>query len=252
LATSRFGVVVLSRKFFEKEWPQRELDGLTSREIGGGKVILPVWHNISYDEVARYSPVLADRIAIPTTKGIAAVADAIVKVVKASEDLTRISPDQEQHSVGGRSSLSVEPQDVLQRLGIPVTEALPDSKGRFKVPITLAVPGSPNECVVDAIIDTGAAKTAIPSNALEALGIQNIILGTARARSVFGSLATVRTCIVDLTLGPMSWKNVDVVVLDRRLEATLGQDILSEMIVMLDGGAKRLRLWPIPDGDEAN
>lgn len=32
LANSRFGVVVLSEAFFQKEWPQRELDGLFSME----------------------------------------------------------------------------------------------------------------------------------------------------------------------------------------------------------------------------
>lgn len=43
LANSRFGVVVLSPSFFAKEWPQRELDGLSTRENNGAKVILPVW-----------------------------------------------------------------------------------------------------------------------------------------------------------------------------------------------------------------
>lgn len=33
LARSRFGVVVLSRSFFAKNWPQYELDGLVTREI---------------------------------------------------------------------------------------------------------------------------------------------------------------------------------------------------------------------------
>ena len=44
LSMSRFGLVVLSKAFFQKEWPQRELDGLTQREVEGEKVILPVWH----------------------------------------------------------------------------------------------------------------------------------------------------------------------------------------------------------------
>ena len=35
LRSSRFGIVVLSRAFFEKEWPQYELDGLADREIAG-------------------------------------------------------------------------------------------------------------------------------------------------------------------------------------------------------------------------
>ena len=33
LAESRYGVVILSPQFFAKSWPQRELDGLTTREI---------------------------------------------------------------------------------------------------------------------------------------------------------------------------------------------------------------------------
>ena len=35
LASSRFGVVVLSEAFFKKEWPQRELDGLVALETQG-------------------------------------------------------------------------------------------------------------------------------------------------------------------------------------------------------------------------
>jgi hypothetical protein len=41
LAKSRYGIVVLSKHFFSKEWPQNELDGLMSREIAGAKVIPP-------------------------------------------------------------------------------------------------------------------------------------------------------------------------------------------------------------------
>ena len=33
LAQSRYGVVVLSKAFFRKSWPQRELDGLTTKEM---------------------------------------------------------------------------------------------------------------------------------------------------------------------------------------------------------------------------
>lgn len=66
LANSRFGVVVLSHNFFAKEWPQKELDGLTTRESGGEQIILPIWHNISKDEVIGYSPTLADKIAART------------------------------------------------------------------------------------------------------------------------------------------------------------------------------------------
>jgi len=67
LSNSRYGIVVLSVAFFNKEWPQRELDGLFAREVNGEKVILPIWHKISKDEVMRYSPMIADMLALNTT-----------------------------------------------------------------------------------------------------------------------------------------------------------------------------------------
>jgi len=66
LKNSRYGIVVLSEAFFKKEWPQRELDGLFAREINGEKVILPIWHKISKNEVFKYSPLIADMLALNT------------------------------------------------------------------------------------------------------------------------------------------------------------------------------------------
>jgi len=70
LSRSRFGVVVLSKHFFSKNWTKEELEGLSSKEISGVKVILPVWHNIMRDEVAERSPTLAGRLAARSQDGI--------------------------------------------------------------------------------------------------------------------------------------------------------------------------------------
>ena len=68
LARSRFGIVVLSEHFFNKNWPQKELDGLIAKETESNqKVVLPIWHKISKDDVLRYSPTLADRYAFHTS-----------------------------------------------------------------------------------------------------------------------------------------------------------------------------------------
>lgn len=66
LAKSRFGVVVLSHAFFRKQWPQTELDGLVMREHTGKQILLPIWHGITHEEIVRYSPTLADRVAART------------------------------------------------------------------------------------------------------------------------------------------------------------------------------------------
>ena len=66
LAKSRFGCVVLSKSFFNKEWTQYELNGLHAREIQKGKVILPIWHGIDKEYLLKNSPSLADKVAIST------------------------------------------------------------------------------------------------------------------------------------------------------------------------------------------
>ncbi len=66
LANSRFGIVVFSPDFFQKNWTQYELDGLVQKEMTGKKAILPLWHKVSKDEVMKYSPSLADTVALNT------------------------------------------------------------------------------------------------------------------------------------------------------------------------------------------
>ena len=67
LVASRYGIVIVSKNFFAKDWPQRELDGLVNLEAGGITRILPIWHEISKDEVKQYSPTLADKVALNTS-----------------------------------------------------------------------------------------------------------------------------------------------------------------------------------------
>lgn len=85
LANSRFGVVVLSKAFFDRGWPNYELDGLVTREVasGGEQLILPIWHNVTKDEVIRYSPSLADKLALRTAdKTVIEIAAEISSVVR--------------------------------------------------------------------------------------------------------------------------------------------------------------------------
>jgi len=67
LSNSRYGVVVLSSMFFAKDWPQQELDGMFALEVNGRKVILPIWHRVTKDEVLKYSPILADKVALQSS-----------------------------------------------------------------------------------------------------------------------------------------------------------------------------------------
>ena len=84
LSHSRYGVVVLSHHFFNKHYPQKELDGLAAKEQLDRKVILPVWHNIDRQEIISYSPTLADIKAVKSNIGIKAVSDEIIEAISHS------------------------------------------------------------------------------------------------------------------------------------------------------------------------
>lgn len=87
LAKSRFGVVVLSRAFFGRGWPEYELDGLVTRAVSGEQVLLPVWHDVTKREVMDYSSSLADRVARSTaTHTVEEIASEIVHVIRNPPD----------------------------------------------------------------------------------------------------------------------------------------------------------------------
>ena len=82
LAESDFGVVILSKKFFEKTWPQQELDALMSKETPGSKVILPVWHQVGVDDIRKFSLILAGRIGVPSDQGVRSVAAQLMRAMR--------------------------------------------------------------------------------------------------------------------------------------------------------------------------
>jgi hypothetical protein len=74
--------LILSPRFLEKQWPQRELDGLVARETSSGeKAILPIWHELDHNTLLRYSPPLADRLAARTEEGIPNLVKSIRRVL---------------------------------------------------------------------------------------------------------------------------------------------------------------------------
>ena len=83
ISASRFGIVVLSKAFFDKGWPNYELDGLVTMAVNEEQVLLPIWHNITKDEVISYSASLTDKVARNTTSHtVEEIAAEILDVVK--------------------------------------------------------------------------------------------------------------------------------------------------------------------------
>jgi hypothetical protein len=59
-------ILVLSPHFLaNKRWARREFDSVFTRELVEEKqLFLPIWAGVSRDDVYRYSPILADRVAV--------------------------------------------------------------------------------------------------------------------------------------------------------------------------------------------
>ena len=80
LSKSRFGIVILSPNFLKKNWTQAELNALAAIEFyDGKKVILPLLHKLTYEDIRRYSPILAGKVLVSTEKGLKHVVSEIAK-----------------------------------------------------------------------------------------------------------------------------------------------------------------------------
>ena len=93
LSNAKYGLLVLSKAFISKPWPEYELRGLSAREIGSDKVILPIWFKIDRNDILRFSAPLADKLAIITNgRNIGEVVMEILRVIRPDiyESMTRI------------------------------------------------------------------------------------------------------------------------------------------------------------------
>lgn len=80
LRNAKQGIVILSPVYFEKFWTTKELNGLFAKASKGNKIILPIRHNITADEVAERSTLLADLFSLSTDKyTIEEIAQAILR-----------------------------------------------------------------------------------------------------------------------------------------------------------------------------
>jgi hypothetical protein len=80
-----YGVVVFSPSFLAKKWTRFELDGLFAEETAERKVILPIWHRITRDDILKAYPSFADRWAVKSDIGIEGVVAAIGLAVETGD-----------------------------------------------------------------------------------------------------------------------------------------------------------------------
>lgn len=137
LKSSAHVVAVLSPAFFHRQWSQRELDAVFSREQPDQTILIPVWHNVSAEEVRDFSPMLSDRFAVLGQQPEEA-AESIYRVVRPSFSAAPLasgpSIDLRQEIVFrlGASATGREGQGLLHRLEGSASELLPAACTLFR------------------------------------------------------------------------------------------------------------------------
>lgn len=88
LKEAKFGIVIISPIYLKKRWAMNELNALFSSETDHNR-ILPILHNITVAEIRKHLPVLADRYAISSEKGMQIVTNKVLQVVKGKRKYTK-------------------------------------------------------------------------------------------------------------------------------------------------------------------
>ncbi|MGE0499905.1 MAG: toll/interleukin-1 receptor domain-containing protein [Rhizobiaceae bacterium] len=83
LTESKKCIIILTRNFLENTgWSKREYDSIFTRElVEKKKVILPVWSGVSPNDIYRFSPMLADRVAANWSDGVEEVARRLIRAI---------------------------------------------------------------------------------------------------------------------------------------------------------------------------
>lgn len=88
LAKSKLAIVILSPNYLHKYWTNAELNGIFSKQgITGEQMIIPIWYNVSAEDIASKRPILADLFAWNVNiDTIESIVESISKILGKGED----------------------------------------------------------------------------------------------------------------------------------------------------------------------
>ncbi len=70
IAHSKHGIIILSQNYMRKFWTEKEMNAFFAKlslDNQNSKILLPIWHGVTKEEVAKYSPMMADFLALNTS-----------------------------------------------------------------------------------------------------------------------------------------------------------------------------------------
>jgi hypothetical protein len=78
-------ILILSPNFLSNDgWTKKEFDSIFQRELIEGKhLVLPIWHNVSKQEIYNYCPSLSNIVAISSSDGLDIIENKIYEALTA-------------------------------------------------------------------------------------------------------------------------------------------------------------------------
>lgn len=108
LKTSRSAIVVLSRNYFLKKWTNFELNGLFSFNEPDMRKILPIWHNVSADEIREYDSMVADTVAIQSNLEMVTIVERIMRSLN-----TQVNGEEASLVISSQKQFQDKPENEL-------------------------------------------------------------------------------------------------------------------------------------------
>src|SRR5689334_16774444 len=87
ITKSKYGIVILSKFFLEGMWTLKEYYTMEQLESEGRIIILPILYGVTPEEIALVDLKMADRFAIPFSKGMDHVVEKLLQVIGARESV---------------------------------------------------------------------------------------------------------------------------------------------------------------------
>lgn len=86
ISQSKYGIVILSKDYLKSKWGEKELAQLALLEkTTKRKIILPIWHNVSVNEIKYTFPFHINRFALHSKSGMALIQLKLIAELKKEE-----------------------------------------------------------------------------------------------------------------------------------------------------------------------
>lgn len=117
LLLSDYGIVIVSKKYFEKSWTKQELQTLITKQVNLNKrIILPVWYNISKEEVQQNSLILVDTVAATSCESIEDIASKLYREIRGARTAEQYSLEHIQNSFSSDAKLKNNISSLVNRI----------------------------------------------------------------------------------------------------------------------------------------